>query len=173
MARPKGMGYTPDTFDQQFLKVLSDLQHRGIELAKNEKRLEKLLRLTPANIYKIKNSVTGIGKPRRNEVVKQMQLLFDVNPMFFADSKENMYNGSEPKVATLPPEDYGNLIKGSSIMTAGDHIELQQLRIQVGLQNDKIKALELQLKSYQEQIATLNKLIAIYEKTGNFSAKES
>jgi hypothetical protein len=140
-------------------------------LAKNEQRLEKLLGLTKGNLWKLKNSVTGISKSRRQGIVKQMQLLFDVNPMFFGDSKQSIYNGSAPIVAELPAEDYKDITRSSSIMTAGDHIELQHLRIQVELLKDQLKSKEQQIKSQQGQISSLEKLVAVYEKSANFSAK--
>lgn len=171
MARPKGTGFNPDIFDQQFLKVLLDLQQRNIDLAKNEHRLEKLLDLTKGNLWKLKKGVTGLGKPRRDNIVKQMQLLFDVNPMAFGDIKQKMYNGDGPKVAELPSLDYSDIARSPSIMTAGDHMELQTLRIQVELLKDQIKSKDQQIKSQQGQISSLEKLVAVYEKTANFPAK--
>ncbi|SKD10068.1 hypothetical protein SAMN05660461_5968 [Chitinophaga ginsengisegetis] len=167
MARPKGDGYTPDLFDQQFVKVLFDLQTRGISLARNERRLETLIGVTKGAIWKVKKSETGISKNKRDNVVKAMQNIFGVNPLFFGKQEAEMYNNGSPKI------EYEDISESpvKNILTAGDHLELQRLRIINETLRDQIKSKDQQIKALQEQISTLQKLIDLYENSAKFSAK--
>jgi hypothetical protein len=164
MSNTKSIGYTPSTYDIQFINVLSDLQSAELELAMNESKLETILNLTKGWIWKIKAKYAGVPKSKRDFVTKQMQLIFNVNPLYFNDKKQEMYNegGRQQRYSA----ELRNLLDKSetNVLTAGDRMLLTKLQIENEMLKKHVKYLE-------EQAESQKKLLEMYENFAKISAK--
>lgn len=147
MSKTKTSTYDQDTFDKAFINAIHELQKIGF--CKNVAQLEEYLEIPKRTLYEVLKGRRGVPLLHRFKLQNFIVSTYQVNPKYFTNLVAPLWKGESPTLEEVE-EPFDTKSRFPNVITMGDVVELERLRMENQGLKDRVKQLEKDLKAWRE-----------------------